>query len=442
MAQGFDTLGFNVFREANGARVKLNDGLVPAKALSGGAGERYSFVDPAPPESGRIYWVENVTFSLDSRWYGPVAPVAAPDCASIVVPGSVRPGVPTASPSGAGARGARRERRRPGRRLRRRGRGRSRFGRRPARAGGAGAGGSPSPEAVVIGQLTSRGPARRGKLGLVAPALYTGRGDDRPSTLGALREPQHRRGDVRRPGARRRRRPGVHLHDERGRHRDLDAHRRPEERRRAGARARGGVRRHGGRRGARTSPPSSSCSPRRASSKTREGPSEGRSGQLRDLEPGVSQAGPRRAPAHQRDDRADAPVPAGVRALLQQPAGRRSRGARAGAVDGRAQADPRRAGRRGRPVAAVHGRRDLRARRLPRHLQAREVARLPHHAVHERHADHPGHRRHAGRMAAVRRRDHPLRPHARDLRTPDGRPGLVRSLHARHSAAQGARAAA
>ena len=46
----------------------------------------------------------------------------------------------------------------------------------------------------------------------------------------------------------------------------------------------------------------------------------------------------------------------------------------------------------------------------------------------------PGHRRHAGRMAAVRRRDHPLRPHARDLRTADRRPRLVRSLHARDSA--------
>jgi MYXO-CTERM domain-containing protein len=102
MAQGLDTLGFNVFREANGARVKLNDALVPGQALSGGAGERYSFVDPGPPAAGRVYWVENVTFSLDSRWYGPVAPLAAPDCASISVPGSVRPAVPTASPSGMG----------------------------------------------------------------------------------------------------------------------------------------------------------------------------------------------------------------------------------------------------------------------------------------------------------------------------------------------------
>ena len=56
---------------------------------------------------------------------------------------SVRVFRPPAHP--APSRGARRERRRPGRRLRRRGRGRARFSCRPARAGGAGAGGSPSP---------------------------------------------------------------------------------------------------------------------------------------------------------------------------------------------------------------------------------------------------------------------------------------------------------
>ena len=141
MAQGFDTLGFNVFREANGARVKLNDALVPAQALSGGAGETLLVRRPGHrPSPGRVYWVENVTFSLDSRWYGPVAPVAAPDCASIAVPGSVRPGVPTASPSGAGPAA-------PGESAGDqvggcavRGRGRSRFSCRPARAGGAGAG--------------------------------------------------------------------------------------------------------------------------------------------------------------------------------------------------------------------------------------------------------------------------------------------------------------
>jgi len=103
MAQPFDTLGFNVFREVNGMRVKLNDALVPAQALSGGTGDRYAFVDPAPPAAGRTYWVENVLFSLDSRWYGPVASVVLPDCSSAAVP-SVPGGapVPTASTAGGG----------------------------------------------------------------------------------------------------------------------------------------------------------------------------------------------------------------------------------------------------------------------------------------------------------------------------------------------------
>jgi hypothetical protein len=101
MAQGFDTLGFNVFREVNGMRVKLTDALIPAQSLSGGAGDRYTFVDHGPPAAGRTYWVENVLFSLDNRWYGPVAPVALPDCASVAV--SAVPGgsaAPTASPIG------------------------------------------------------------------------------------------------------------------------------------------------------------------------------------------------------------------------------------------------------------------------------------------------------------------------------------------------------
>jgi len=103
MAQGLDTLGFNVVREVNGTRVKLNDVLVPAQALSGGAGDRYTFVDSGPPGPGRTYWVEDVLYTLDSRWYGPVAPTAVPDCASVAV-SSVPAGAPTptAIPSGGG----------------------------------------------------------------------------------------------------------------------------------------------------------------------------------------------------------------------------------------------------------------------------------------------------------------------------------------------------
>jgi MYXO-CTERM domain-containing protein len=103
MAQPFDTLGFNVFREVNGMRVKLNDALVPAQSLSGGVGDRYSFVDPAAPAPGRTYWIENVLFTLDSRWYGPVASATLPDCNSVAVPSGPAGGpVPTANPAGGG----------------------------------------------------------------------------------------------------------------------------------------------------------------------------------------------------------------------------------------------------------------------------------------------------------------------------------------------------
>jgi MYXO-CTERM domain-containing protein len=102
MAQGFDTLGFNVLREVNGMRVKLNRDLIPAQSLSGGGGERYTFVDSGPPGPGRTYWIENVLFSLDSRWYGPVAPVSVPDCTSVAVAAVPGAAVPTAIPSAGG----------------------------------------------------------------------------------------------------------------------------------------------------------------------------------------------------------------------------------------------------------------------------------------------------------------------------------------------------
>ncbi len=93
MAQEFDTLGFNVFREADGDRRRLNTNFVAANALSGGAGERYTFVDAGPRVPGRVYWIENVTFSLESRWYGPATPLPAPGCDSVAVGGEPRPGL-------------------------------------------------------------------------------------------------------------------------------------------------------------------------------------------------------------------------------------------------------------------------------------------------------------------------------------------------------------
>jgi MYXO-CTERM domain-containing protein len=75
-----DALGFNVYREEGGQRVRLNDSLLPAMGITRGGAYSYQFVDVASADPGRTYWVEEVRFSLDSDWSGPVAPVAGPTC--------------------------------------------------------------------------------------------------------------------------------------------------------------------------------------------------------------------------------------------------------------------------------------------------------------------------------------------------------------------------
>ncbi|HVZ73505.1 MAG TPA: C25 family cysteine peptidase [Polyangia bacterium] len=77
-----DTLGFNVYREVNGARVQLNPSLIEAAGLSGGGGHAYSIVDPGSADAGRRYWIEDVSFDLASELYGPIAPTSAGACGS------------------------------------------------------------------------------------------------------------------------------------------------------------------------------------------------------------------------------------------------------------------------------------------------------------------------------------------------------------------------
>ena len=163
MAQGFDTLGFNVFREANGARVKLNDGLVPAKALSGGAGETLFVRRPGTARVGRA---STGSKTSRSRW---TAGGTAPSRRSrrrtarrSRCPVRSARGVPTASPAGAGPAA-------PGESATA-----TRSAAVPSRARAAAVrprvplalvalalARSPSPEAVMIGALTGAGPARR-----------------------------------------------------------------------------------------------------------------------------------------------------------------------------------------------------------------------------------------------------------------------------------------
>ena len=63
------TLGFNVYREQNGQRVKLNRRLIPGRRTGGRV---YSWLDRAAPRQGRIrYWLQAVSLDGTRSWYGP-----------------------------------------------------------------------------------------------------------------------------------------------------------------------------------------------------------------------------------------------------------------------------------------------------------------------------------------------------------------------------------
>ncbi|MGD0500602.1 MAG: C25 family cysteine peptidase [Bryobacteraceae bacterium] len=80
-----NNLGFNIYREQNGQRVKLNSSLLAGSALLGGSGTTFTaghtrtWQDDLPGGSGSVaYWVEEIDLSGASAWYGPAIPDAAP----------------------------------------------------------------------------------------------------------------------------------------------------------------------------------------------------------------------------------------------------------------------------------------------------------------------------------------------------------------------------
>ncbi|HZL19766.1 MAG TPA: C25 family cysteine peptidase, partial [Polyangia bacterium] len=75
-----DALGFNVYRELGGQRVRLNADLLPAMGISRPGGYSYQLADTMSADPSRTYWVEEVRLSLDSDLYGPVAPIPGPAC--------------------------------------------------------------------------------------------------------------------------------------------------------------------------------------------------------------------------------------------------------------------------------------------------------------------------------------------------------------------------
>ncbi len=66
-ASELDTLGFHVYREVNGKRVRANTRMIAAK----GRGS-YSFLDRKAPKAKSVrYWVQEVAADGSRSWYGP-----------------------------------------------------------------------------------------------------------------------------------------------------------------------------------------------------------------------------------------------------------------------------------------------------------------------------------------------------------------------------------
>jgi hypothetical protein len=71
-----DELGFNVFRQRGGKRVRLNRRLLPA--LGAVAGSSYTFTDRHAPRRAAVrYWLQDVSTRGVRTWHGPVRVPAA-----------------------------------------------------------------------------------------------------------------------------------------------------------------------------------------------------------------------------------------------------------------------------------------------------------------------------------------------------------------------------
>lgn len=72
-----DNLGFNIYRDEQGQRIKLNPSLIAGSALFAGAstpltaGQSYVWSDSAGDQGAR-YWLEEIDLSGTSVWHGPV----------------------------------------------------------------------------------------------------------------------------------------------------------------------------------------------------------------------------------------------------------------------------------------------------------------------------------------------------------------------------------
>jgi uncharacterized repeat protein (TIGR01451 family) len=72
-------LGFNIYRDQNGTKVRMNPSLIAGAALMmNGAlpkhtGRRYAWIDPSTPQSTASYWLEDVDVDGTRTMHGPVS---------------------------------------------------------------------------------------------------------------------------------------------------------------------------------------------------------------------------------------------------------------------------------------------------------------------------------------------------------------------------------
>lgn len=76
-------LGFNIYRDENGSRYRVNRSLITGSALMLGAnasleaGDSYKWWDTTPGGPGSVYWVEAIDLDGTSEWYGPLGASAS-----------------------------------------------------------------------------------------------------------------------------------------------------------------------------------------------------------------------------------------------------------------------------------------------------------------------------------------------------------------------------
>jgi len=102
-------LGFNVYRELNGNRARLNPSLIAGSALwmSGAlpkhSGKSYNWIDPYASSAGAAYWLEDMDVNGIRTMHGPVSVESAPNVSSGVQsasdPSRVQPSEPGATPA-------------------------------------------------------------------------------------------------------------------------------------------------------------------------------------------------------------------------------------------------------------------------------------------------------------------------------------------------------